>query len=261
MRKNEAEQHEEQTFAFTANPFAALVAGARFLGNLQDTEQFFRVTDAIDGRQYERNFQRYIASPVGSRLNAERVDFSAVLADRDHLSCQPADSLAQAYLNFLAAEDLDMDMLMNAERASQAAALQVDDARRIYICNGIALHDILHVVTGYGRDPVGEACLLAFTAEQFSLTGVGLLAHGIALREQARFGTRPILAMTAEARRNAKAATWIADIDWREFFPRPLEEARQALGAQPPEKYLEYFAGSSTHAIPPNPAAEHREAA
>ncbi|MEO1252734.1 MAG: Coq4 family protein [Pseudomonadota bacterium] len=247
MRNIETAPPSSQAFAFTSRPLTALAAGARFLSNIEDTAQFFRVTDAIDGRQYENNFQRYINSPVGSRLNAERVDFSVVLADTAYLEAQPANSLARAYLDFLNVEDLAMDMLMNAEREAEAANLNVDETRRIYIRNGIALHDILHIVTGYGRDPVGEACLLAFTAEQFRLKGVGLIGHGLVLREQARFPRRPILAMAAEARRNARAATWIPDIDWRDYFPRPVADARKALGAPAPEKYLEHFRGYTAH--------------
>ena len=38
------------------------------------------------------------------------------------------------------------------------------------------LHDLWHVLTGYGRDPLGEVCLLAFTYAQTRLTGLGAIA-------------------------------------------------------------------------------------
>ena len=38
------------------------------------------------------------------------------------------------------------------------------------------MHDLWHVVTGYGRDELGEACLLAFTYAQNKNRGVGFIA-------------------------------------------------------------------------------------
>ena len=36
-------------------------------------------------------------------------------------------------------------------------------------------HDLWHVVTGYGRDELGELCLLGFTYAQTKNRGVGLI--------------------------------------------------------------------------------------
>lgn len=241
MQKSHLTTQTSKQFAFRSKPFAALKAGIRFLLNVEDTEQFFRLTDAIDGRQNEKNYQSYVKTPVGTRLNAALVDFGVLLEDHAYLARQPADSLAQAYLQFLKTEDLDMGLLMGAEADAQSSALLVDEARRAYMRNGIALHDILHIVTGYGRDPVGEACLLAFTAEQFSLTGVGLAARGLAWREQCRnFGT-PVLAMVREAREHARQSVWVQEIDWRDYFARPVSDARRDLRLPVARTYLKHF--------------------
>ena len=39
-------------------------------------------------------------------------------------------------------------------------------------------HDLWHVLTGYGRDTFGEACLLAFSYAQTGNRGIGLIALG-----------------------------------------------------------------------------------
>jgi hypothetical protein len=38
------------------------------------------------------------------------------------------------------------------------------------------MHDLFHIVTGYGRDPLGEACLTAFSFAQTGLKGFALIA-------------------------------------------------------------------------------------
>lgn len=240
MRENTRMSRENETFSTSFRPLAALVAGARFLTNIQETSFFFRVTDAVDGPQNEKNYQRFLRTEVGARLDAERVNYGGILADREMLGRQADGSLARAYLDFMAAENLDMDLLTQAEAQANASTLALDPSRRLYMLNGIVLHDLLHVVTGYGRDAVGEACLLTFTAEQFSLRGVGLMGHAIGVREQAAHPRTPVLAMLGEAKRIAREAVWGGEVDWREYLPRPIAAAREALSLRPPRLYLKH---------------------
>lgn len=245
MRHQTHMRREKEGFSSSFRPLAALVAGARFLTNIQETSFFFRVTDAVDGPQNEKNYQRFLRTEVGARLDTEKVDFADVLADREMLERQADGSLARAYLDFMAAEKLDMDLLTQAEAQANASTLSLDPSRRLYMLNGIVLHDLLHVVTGYGRDAVGEACLLTFTAEQFSLRGIGLMAHAVALREQAAHPRTPVLAMLGEAKRIAREAGWIAETDWRDYLPRPVEAAREALLLHAPRLYLKHLRPSA----------------
>ena len=228
---------EDGRFSLQSRPFDALRAGVTFLCNIQKTEHFFRMTDAIDGGQNEANYQRFIRTPVGARLDRDGVNFAHILSDRELLEQHPVGSLSHAYLEFLFTEDLEMDLLMGAESDAASSNLQLDPSRRNYMESGIALHDILHVVTGYGRDVVGEACVLAFTAEQFNLRGVGLISYAMGLREQISHPRRPILKLVAEARRKAHGVPWIPEIDWREYLHRPLGEVRRALGIEPSQSY------------------------
>ena len=233
-----AQPNSQPTLA--PRPFAALIAGARFLTNIQDTEHFFRLMDAIDGRQNEKNYQRFLRTSTGAKLDAEGVNFADVLADKDMLHAQPEGSLAREYLEFMSAENLQMELLMDAERDADMSLLQLEDSRRAYMESGIALHDIYHVVTGYGRDAIGEACLLAFTAEQFALKGVGLIAHAMAVRERIAQPQMPVLSMIGEAKNMARQARWTPEIDWRECLAIPVEDVRNILQLQRPKTYLEF---------------------
>ncbi len=229
---------QDGKFSSSAKPLVAIAAGVQFLLDLEETSHFFRMTGAIDGQQNEKNYQRYIHSPVGSKLDRDNVNFANVLNDKDALEHLPTDSLARNYLDFMAAENLEMGMLTDAEQNANASAIQLNQSRRNYMDNGFATHDMLHVVTGYGRDPIGEACVLAFTAEQFKLSGVGVFSWALALRESITHPQHPVLKMTAEARRIARKAVWVAEIDWRDYLGKPLHTVRRECHFERPRLYL-----------------------
>ena len=94
------------------------------------------------------------------------------------------------------------------------------------------LHDVNHVVTGYGRDPLGELCLLTFIYRQNGNLGM-LMVVAMAwsrLPPAARKAVR-------EAWRLGGKAGWLPGQDWETLFARPLEDVRQMLGIMPPVIY------------------------
>ncbi|HPE31797.1 MAG TPA: Coq4 family protein, partial [Parvularculaceae bacterium] len=158
-------------FPSTIKPFTAMVAMVKFLINKEDTSQVFRVFDAIDGPQTERNFRRFEKLPEGKRIIEREIDLAPILRDRDRLARLPANTLGGAYYTFTQAEGLNADGLVYAEQAANVRTLQVEPARRRFISSGFQLHDIWHVLGGYGRDAVGEACVLAFSYGQLDIIG------------------------------------------------------------------------------------------
>lgn len=239
------EMHDPNGFAKRPRPLTALRAGAQLLMNLEDTQHIFTVFDAIDGPQTERNYQRYMQSAVGARLDAENVNFSDILSDKSYLRSFEAGTLAHSYLDFLSREDLDMELLVIAEIDSAASTLNVDPSRRNFIAGGFAIHDLLHVLTGYGRDAIGEACVLAFTAEQLDLRGVRFMASALAIREKVKQPNKPVLAMIREAEERAANALWAPEIDWRDYLGLPLNEARVRLGIKDASVYPAHQTGPS----------------
>ncbi|NNE41622.1 MAG: hypothetical protein HKN14_11985 [Marinicaulis sp.] len=230
MQKNQR-QTEQITFDNGGvRPFKAFVSGVRLAVNVDNTRHFFSLMDAIDGPQHERNFQRYLKTPTGARINSEKFEIKSILENRDRLRSFPDGSLGRRYLEFLELEGLDVSMLYEAELEAASSALKLDPPRRLYNETGTAIHDLLHVLTGYGRDPLGEACLLAFTAEQFALRGVAFAANSIALREQLRQPKTPVFRALKEARSRARQMVWIAEIDWRDWLALPIDTVRSELG-------------------------------
>jgi len=100
------------------------------------------------------------------------------------------------------------------------------------------MHDLWHIVTGYGRDSFGELCVLAFTYAQTRNRGIGaIVAFGV--RNAARvIGFRAAWRGVAEGYRRGRAAAWLPAQDWRSLLALPLDAARQALNVAPAQHYL-----------------------
>ena len=95
------------------------------------------------------------------------------------------------------------------------------------------LHDVTHIVTGYGRDNLGELCLLTFMYRQQGNLGmlmVVMMAWG-QLPKRARAAVR-------EARRNGRKASWLPGQDWEDLLARPLDDIRRRLSIAAPAAYL-----------------------
>ena len=74
----------------------------------------------------------------------------------------------------MAAENLTAEGLVEASQIRRNLAA----GRRLTLFRERSreTHDLLHVVSGYGRDPLGEACLTAFSFAQTGLKGFAVIA-------------------------------------------------------------------------------------
>ena len=99
------------------------------------------------------------------------------------------------------------------------------------------MHDLWHVATGYGRDLVGEAALLAFSYAQTRNRGVGFIVAIAWLRASGDFAfARPII---VEGYRRGKRAAWLPGQDWEWLLTQPLGAVRERLGLGEPPAYAE----------------------
>ena len=238
-----------------------IIAGWRSLRDFDDTKHIFNLIDSIDAAQTERNYQRFVASPGGAKLDSAGINFADVLADRASLKKCPEGSLGHAYLSFLDEENLDVSMLKVAEQESKANSCDLDPSRRRYMESGLGIHDLFHVLTGYGRDPLGEACVLAFTAEHHRMKGLGFFSFLLAAREKIANPDINLLGFIGEARRLGRETTWTPEIDWRDHLSSDLNEVRSALGLKEPALFNAYYGKSWAQKPQPRLLDEHKFAA
>ena len=97
------------------------------------------------------------------------------------------------------------------------------------------MHDLWHVVTGYGTDLIGELALIAFTNVQLPSRAFRMLVTlGRFFNEFKLPGTR---ALVGDAERRAREAVWLPAQDWEALLERPLDEIRETLRVGPPPSY------------------------
>ncbi len=196
------------------------------------TEKVFELFDAAGGNGHERCFQRFAADPAGQRLLRERPSLVAAMADRDALAALSDGSLGRAYLDFARARDFAADGLVAINREANAANGENDDPHRSYYGDRVtAMHDLWHVLTGYGTDQAGEATLLAFSLSQIPsrgfvllvLAGAALLPKGQMLRCQFHL---------YRAWRRGRRSQRLDRARYEELLPLPIDEVRRQLGIE-----------------------------
>lgn len=211
----------------------------KLIADKEDTTHVFHITNALNGNDLYKQFNRFIADPEGRKRFEERTYLPPILDDRATLRAMPKGSLADAYCNFMDREGLTAQGLVDE---FDRFAKDIDDTRtpefKWYNNRSRDTHDMLHVLTGYGRDALGETSVLSYSYQQTSGLGIQFIAYLGAL-EVKRWAPKgsPTIGAIREAARRGKAAKNIMLYDIQDLLPRPLEEVREMLGVTSMEVY------------------------
>ncbi len=204
------------------HPVQAYRAWKRLWANPDDTVAVFEIFDALRGRSEERVFRRFRRTGMGRRILREERDLLTTLNDRDALRAMPEGSLGARYAAFMEQEEISADGLVEA--SEQHSVFREDPAFQRFACRWRDMHDLHHVVTGYGRDLHGEAALLAFTFAQTRTLSLGFIV-GMAFLN----GDADDRRMISEGYRRGRAARWFVDADWERHLGEPLDAVRREL--------------------------------
>jgi len=99
-------------------------------------------------------------------------------------------------------------------------------------------HDLMHVISGYESDPLGEAALHAFLVPQLPIPAPFLLMVALGLHSIPEHGVRHVLSVLWEAYRNGKSASQLFDVEWHYFLGAEMAVVRSAFFVKTPKKYL-----------------------
>jgi ubiquinone biosynthesis protein COQ4 len=220
----------------------------RLLADKEDTTQVFEIMRALNGASTARGYLRLLETPHGGRIAYEREELADRLMDDAFLDSLPEGSVGAAYRDFVRAERLSAEGLAEVSRVG---AKEIEEAHP-YAWFGRRtrdVHDIWHILSGYGRDALGEACLVAFSYAQTRGLGWALIGAGAAWRSLS--GPKmPYRKAIWQGYQRGKAAKWLLGEDYVRLLAEPLDEARRRLNIAPATIYDSIPVGYRDLAVP-----------
>ena len=200
-----------------------------------DIEAGARLASALGGAgSPHKTLARMRRSEVGRRILATKRPLLPVLMDRDRLRALPDGVVGREYVRFADREQIYPEYLKEiVEKTGMSPQEREED---FIHGRGRDLHDVLHLVTGYGRDPVGEIALLAFSGAQGGSRAPMLLSL-LGCFKAARIGRFDVLGVWWQALRRARRARFLLAEDWEVLLERPLGEVQKELGLWPMPTY------------------------
>jgi ubiquinone biosynthesis protein COQ4 len=213
----------------------ALRSLRRLLNDKNDTTQVFEIMRSLNGASTAKGYRRLLTTMQGGKIAYERKEFAHRLMDEAWLDSLPAGSVGAAYRDFTRAERLSAEGLAQVSRQG----VSLIDEPHPYAWFGRRtrdVHDVWHILSGYHRDSLGEACLVAFSYAQTRGLGWALIAVGAALRSR-RLKRHPYTRAIWQGYRRGKAANWLLAEDYEALMAEPLDSARRRLNITPATIY------------------------
>ena len=217
-------------------PIQALRSVRALIANPESTGEVFKIIEALKGGSLARASRRLAESPEGAELLRRKPDILPVLSDRQRLRAMPEGSLGRAYLDFVESQYLSADGLVQASEEAPRPGVANPDER--WLANRLRdIHDLQHVMCGYGRDELGELCLLSFMVTQTPNRGIAFIIFMAKRKFRQEAPHVPVEICVAEGRRMGEAAQWFATVNWEERLEQPLAQLRAELGVTKPTVY------------------------
>ena len=224
----------------------------KLVANKEDTEQVFHIIQSLSGKAMLRDLKRFLATPEGAARLKKRIFLPPILDNHVEILKFPKGSVGRAYVKFMQSEGLTAAGLVEEFDRFMENYDSYDDLIDWYGNRLRDTHDLLHVLTGYGRDSLGEACVLAFSNAQTKNPGVAFIAY-MGGREIRRHLPRkaPVMKAVLEGSRHGKASQGIAYQDIMALLAEPLDAARKRMGIKPPDTYLQVHTTCCENGVDP----------
>lgn len=219
-------------------PFKALAHFRKLLQDKEDTEQVFHIFECLPRKTFEPEAKAFVESPRGRRLIETEPYLPTILDDHDSLKKLPAGTVGRAYVDFMERENLSAAGLVAESEKMRGDRPRYHDQLEWYSNRLRDTHDLLHVLTGYGRDALGEQCVLGFTYGQNRNFGNLFISYlgGLELRRKVKVGA-PVLQAIREGQRNGTAAANLVNESILDLLAEPIESARKRLNIGQPTLY------------------------
>ena len=209
------------------------------LKDKEDTSHVFRIFEALPHKSFMPRVRNLVLSEQGERLRREEPYLPPILDDHEALRELPQGSVAHAYCDFMESEGLSAAGLV--AEADKLGRRRYGDLVEWFGFRSRDTHDLMHVLTGYGRDALGEQCVLLFTYGQRPSHGHLLIGYAGALniKRGAKGSKAPVFKAVRQAQKTGTACPALVAMSIRELLAMDLQEARKKLNIPEPHWYRE----------------------
>ncbi|UTW55955.1 ubiquinone biosynthesis protein COQ4 [Kordiimonas sp. SCSIO 12610] len=216
---------------------AAWRAVKALIDNPEDTEQVFIILRRLSGKSFWKAYKRFAESPVGNNILHKRIDLMDTLKNTEMLSALPKGTLGREYFDFITRENISPEGLVDASEGENTSMGLTDEDMIRYGTRAREMHDLWHVVSGYGRDGLGEASIVAMSYAHSKNIGFALIAIMAAQSFKNNAPNGGVRRSVLEGYLNGRKSAWLLGVDWEAMMPLPLEEVRSQLKIKTPVRY------------------------
>ena len=222
--------------AMRFRPFKALGHFRKLVADKEDTEQVFLIAECLPSKRFFREAQEFCASERGQTLMEKEPWLPSLMDDHDRLLAMPHGSVAHAYVAFMRREGLSAAGLV--AESEKMGRPEYTDQLQWYFNRLRDTHDLVHVLTGYGRDALGEQCALGYSWGQDHGWMPLFISWAGALEIRQRVKVKaPVFAAVRQSQKAGAAATRLIEEDITALLAEPLEAARKRMGIGTPTEY------------------------
>jgi ubiquinone biosynthesis protein COQ4 len=208
----------------------------------EDTSQVTEIFQALPWRGVYDAALAFLKTDRAQEIRRKEPSLVAILDDHDSLRKMPAGSLAHAYCDFMEREGLSAQGLVDELDKNRPADMYWDDQVSWYFNRMRDTHDLLHIVTGFGRDALGEQCVLAFTYSQQPSPAHLFLGYAGGFEIRKHPVKVPVLRSVREAQKMGKACPRLVEMAITELLPLPIAKVRKLLNIETPKFYTQAHA-------------------
>lgn len=229
--------HENRKIS-SIRPLKAARHMKKLLADKEDTEQVFHIMDSLNGNNMTRKLTKYSKMGAGIKMFERRRELPEILDDHETLKKLPKNSVGQAYVAFMEREGLTAAGLVEESEKWWDDQEKFDDDLDYLGCRFRDTHDLYHVLTGYGRDQLGEISVLGFShAHNGGLGNLFISYVGAWDLSKTVPSPKLVRASLREARKNGRAAHHLVLEDIVSLLAEPLEAARKRMNIAAPIAY------------------------
>lgn len=219
-------------------PLKLLHHFGKLIEDKEDTEQVFHIIEASKGRKSHQQAWDFIGSREGQRFLREGIDIPSMLDDHPRWADLPVNSVGKRYMAFMKREGLSAAGLVEESHKWAPPESRPEDLTEWYFNRLRDTHDLFHVLTGYGRDALGEAALLGFSYSQSYNKGILFIAYvGARLMKKVSGTKAPLYSAVREGQRLGREAAKLAHMDVEAVMREDISEARRRLKIGEPVIY------------------------